>query len=211
MVSTRAAKRGGRHQVADLRLAELRNRQLAPFLLLDRAQPVAGALAMDDSEHQLAAFQQFLHRVGDPAVPPFFGARQQAVADAERRAAPLALHHPKPRRRPVRLPALRHRERATAVVDVDHPQHRHLRHPAELVESAGGARIDQPLVGHVAQQRFERDLLIALEGEGAGDLAFPGRPVGRLDEVENLLAAGQAAFGGRLRHLSYCAGTGGGT
>ena len=202
MVSTRAASRGGR-PVFSARTrspgcgaAQVRDRQLAPLLLLDRPQPMAGPFLVNDAEHQLAALQQFLHRMGDQAALALLGARQHAVADAERAILAAPLHHPKPRRRPFRLPALRHRPGAAAVVDVDDAKHRHLGHAAHLVERAPGRGIDQPFVGHVAQQRLERDLLIALEPERPRDLALAGRIVRRLDEVEDLLL--------RLRQAAVC-------
>ena len=119
----------------------------------------------------------------------------------ERRApAPFALHHPEARRRLVRLPALRHREGAAGIVHVDDPQHRDLGNAAHAVEGAAGAGVDQPLVAHVAQHLLERDLVLAVQAEGARDLALVRRPIGRGDEVEDLLAGGEAALGGSSGH-----------
>src|SRR3546814_4528960 len=52
-------------------------------------------------------------------------------------------------------------------------------------------QIDQPLVGHVLEQRLQRDLIIAVECEMLRDLALSHRLIGRRNEVENLLAGRQ--------------------
>ena len=56
---------------------------------------------------------------------------------------------------------------------VDHAQHGDLGHAAHAVEG-GLLAVDQAFVGHVLEQRLERDLLLALEPEGLGDLALAG-------------------------------------
>src|SRR5690606_39386219 len=96
----------GQHEIADPRLAEVGDGELAPLLLLDRLQPVPLALLVDHAEDQFAALEQLFHRMRDPAaVFALFGARQDAVADAQRlRPAPLALHHAEARRIAFRLP-----------------------------------------------------------------------------------------------------------
>ena len=146
-VSTRAARRGGRPTFSartrspTCGLAELGDRQLAPFLLLDRAQPVVGALPVDDAEDELAALEQLLHRVGEPALPALLGAREDAVADAQSaRPRPCA---PCTRRRgggPSASQRSGTAQARPAIVDVDDPQHRHLGHAAHLVEGAAGRR-----------------------------------------------------------------------
>jgi hypothetical protein len=45
------------------------------------------------------------------------------------------------------------------------------------VEGAAGRRIDQALVAHVAKQLLQSDLVVALEAEGARDLALARRLV----------------------------------
>ena len=107
--STRAVTRGGRpddfaqDEVARLGVLEVGDRQLAPLLLVDRRQPEALALLADHAEHQLGRALELLHRMRDIALPALLGPREDAVADAER-AAPAALDHPQPRRRPVGVP-----------------------------------------------------------------------------------------------------------
>ena len=59
-----------------------------------------------------------------------------------------------------------------AVVDIDHAQHRHLRHAAHLVEGAAGGAVDQPLVAHVPQELLQRDLVVPGQAERARDLAL---------------------------------------
>ena len=95
--------------------------------------------------------------MGGIALPALLGPGEDAVADAER-AAPAALDHAQPRRRAVGVPLLRHGEDVAAVVGLDDPQHGDLRHAARLVEGAAGRAVDQPLVGHVLEQRLERIL-----------------------------------------------------
>src|SRR3546814_17441557 len=59
----------------------------------------------EHSDDHLPAGLKPLHRIGDMAAAALFGAREDAVAHAERIPSPL-LHHPYTRRRGARLPAL---------------------------------------------------------------------------------------------------------
>ena len=173
--------------------------KLAPLLLLDGPQPMPVALLMNDAEDEFASLEQLLHRMGDPPVPPFLGPSEDALADAERgRAFALPLHHPEPRRRPLRLPALRYREGAAGLVHVDDAKHRHLGDAAHPMEGPARAGVDQALVSHVAEQLLERDLLLPLHPERLGDLALACGRIRRLDEVEDLLAGGKAGSSGML-------------
>src|SRR6185503_6539024 len=83
-----------------------------------------------------------------------------------------------------------------AFVDGLDPEHRDLGYAAGLVKGASRRAVDQTLVGHVLEQALEVDLLLPRQAERAGDLALAGRLIGRRDEVEDLLAAGQS--GGAL-------------
>ena len=67
-------------------------------------------------------------------------------------------------------------------------------HAAHLVERATGSAVDQPLVGHVLQQRLQPDLVLRAEPEALGDLAFARGHVGGGDEVEDLLARRKTGF-----------------
>ena len=60
--------------------------------------------------------------------------------------------------------------------DLDHGHRRQNAGPLQLAPRAG----DQPVIGHVAQQRFQRDAVAALDAEGAGDLALAGFARSRL-------------------------------
>jgi hypothetical protein len=191
----------GQDQIPDLGGAELGDGELAPFLLLDRPQPMALALAMDDAEDELAPFGELLHRMGGKARPARLGAGEDAVANAQRASPAFALEHPQSRLGQVRFPALRDGPALAVLVDVGHPQHRHPGHAAGLVEGAAGRGVDQALVGHVAQQGLERDLVVPGQAEGAGDLALAGRLVARRDEVEDLPAGGEASSGWSTSHL----------
>src|SRR3546814_9338102 len=57
-------------------------------------------------------------------------------------------------------------------------------------------------VGHILEQRLQRDLVITVEREMLRDLALADRLVGRRNEVEDLLAAGQA--GRNIRAFFHC-------
>ena len=100
--------------------------------------------------------------------------------------------HAKARRCSVRMPLLRDGEDVAVVVGVDDAKHGDLGHAARLVERPAGGAVDQPLVRHVLQQGLEQDLVLAREAERPRDLALPRGLVGRRDEVDDLLAAGQA-------------------
>ena len=146
-VSTRAASRGGRPTFSartrspGLGLAQIGDRQLAPLLACStgRSQAWSPSWWTTPSTSSLPLSSFFIGWAIQPLLL-LLGAREDAVADAERRAPALALHHPQPRRRPFRLPALGHRPGAAAIVDVDDAQHRHLGHAAHLVEGAARAR-----------------------------------------------------------------------
>jgi len=60
------------------------------------------------------------------------------------------------------------------------------------VKGAARRAVDQSLIGHVFQQRFQYDLVGAVQAERLGDLAFARWHVGCRDELENLFAGGQA-------------------
>ena len=150
----------GEDEVTHLRQPRIRHRQLAPVALVDGLEPQPLALAVEHAEHQRLATRQRLHRMRDETPARFLGAREDAIARAERRSL-AALDHAQPRRRPrLRLPALRHRD-DTIAIGIDDAQHRHLRHAARLVEGATWRGVDQPLVRHVLEQRLERDLVRA--------------------------------------------------
>ena len=57
--------------------------------------------------------------------------------------------------------------------------------PRQLAARAG----DQPVIGHVAQQRLERDAVAALDAEGARDLALAGFAGRGGEKVEDVLLA----------------------
>ena len=67
--------------------------------------------------------------------------------------------------------------------------------PPALWKARPGSAVDQPLVGHVLEQRLEHDLVMARQVEGARDLALARGLAGLLDEVEDLLAGRQAGGG----------------
>ncbi len=91
-------------------------------------------------------------------------------------------------------------EDVAAVVDLDDPQHRHLRHAARLVESAAGRAVDQPLVRHVLEQALEVDLVLRRDRPNAR--AISRLPAGWSDEAMKsriCLRLGRPA--GRLRGM----------
>ncbi len=190
----RAARRLGQHQVARLGILQVRNRKLAPLLLVDRGQIEAIAFLADHAQHQLGRALELLHHMGDMALPRLLRAREDAVVQRQC-GPPPTLDHAQPRRRRVGMPAFRLRQ-DLAVIDRDDPQHGHPRHPARLVEGAAGRAIDQPLVGHVLEQGLQHDLVMAREPERAGNLALSRGLSGGFDEVEDLLGGRQA--GGRF-------------
>ena len=71
-----------------------------------------------------------------------------------------------------------------------------------FVKGAAGRQVDEPFVGHILEQRLQRDLVITVEREMLRDLALADRLVGRRNEVEDLLAAGQA--GRNIRAFFHC-------
>ena len=183
-----AARDLAQHQIAGLAVRDVADGQLAALLLLDRSQPEARALLPEDAEHKLLPPLELLQRMRDELVAALLGAREDAVADAER-ATPLPLDDPQLRRGRVGFPLLGRAEDVAAVVGFDDPQHRHARHAPGLVERPCPPGLDQPLVGHVVEQPLERDLGVAADAERSCDLALARRLVRRRDEVENLLSA----------------------
>jgi hypothetical protein len=183
------------YQVADRGILELENRELAPFALVDRRQPPAIAFLPDDAEGELGRAGELLHRVGDEARALLLGAAEHAIADPER-PPPPPLHEAQPRRRRLGVPLLRDGPAIAAVVDGGNAKHGHPGHAPGLVEGTARRAVDQALVGHVLEQALQVDLVLAGQPERARDLALAGRLVGRSDEVEDLLAAGET--GGSL-------------
>ena len=182
------------HEVADLRVVQLGDRELAALFLVDRRQPEALALALDHAQRELRRLGELLQRMRDAALALLLGARQHPVADPERALAPF--EHAQARRRGLGMPLLGHREDVAAVVDLADPQHGDLGHPARLVERPPARMIDQPLVGHVVEQPLQVDLVLPRQAERPRDLALARRLVGRGDEVEDLLAASAVRWGG---------------
>ncbi len=187
------------HQVPALAVLDVADGKLAPLLLLDRREPEAASFLAKHAEHQLRFLRQLLQRMSNEAVVSLFGAGKHPVADAER-AAPLLFDIAKLRRRRFRFPMLRLGPDVPVFIGLDDLQHRHLRDSADLIESAALRGLDQPLVAHLVEELLQRDLVIALDSEGARDLALPRRLVGGGDEVEDLLPGGQSG-GGFSRHL----------
>jgi hypothetical protein len=186
------------HKIARLGTTGVGDLEVATLALLDALQPQPPAFLVQHAEHQFLAARELLHRVRDPAIAGFLGAREDSVADAK--ATRLALAHAQPRRRCIGLPALGRRPDRAAVVGIDDAQHRDLGQAAKLVEGAPRSAVDQPLIGHVLEQRLERDLLLRGQPEGARDFALSRRDIGGDDEIENLLPgrqAGRGAFGHR--------------
>ena len=183
--SRRATRGLGQHQVADLGIIQIRDHELAPLALVDRGEVVAATFRTDDTEQQFSRLGEQFHRVRDEAVPRLLGPRQDAVVERQRRA-PSLFKHTQPRRRGFSMPLLGYREHLP-VLDRHHPQHRHARHPARLLESPSRRRVDQPFVGHVLEQRFEQDLLVRRQPERPRNLALAGGLARLLDEFEDLL------------------------
>ncbi len=80
----RAPGRLGEDEVADLRVLEVADHELAPLALVDRRQEVARALLTNDAEDEVGGFLEPLHRVGDQAVARFLGAGENAIVERQR-------------------------------------------------------------------------------------------------------------------------------
>src|SRR5205085_12353676 len=89
----RPARHLAQHEVAHIGVLQIYDRKLAALALVDRRQPEAGPLALDDAQHKLGRALELLHGVRDQALSALFGPRQHAVADAERTPA-SALYQP---------------------------------------------------------------------------------------------------------------------
>src|SRR3954447_15479626 len=187
----RTARDFAQHEIARLGVFDVADEQLAAFALVHGREPEPLALALDHAQHQLGRPLELLQRMGDEALALLLGSREHPIADPER-APPPALDQPKLGRRRFRMPLLGHGADLTAVIDLDHAQHRHLGHAARLMERAARRAVDQSLVGHVLEQALQIDLLLPRQPKGSRDLALARRLVGRSDEIEGLLAAGQA-------------------
>ena len=88
-------------------------------------------------------------------------------------SAPFDQTNTRGRRRIIRLPGVGHSDRF-AIIDIDDPQHRNLRHAAHPVIGRA-LSVDQPLFGHVLEQGLELDLLLPLQAKGAGNLPLARR------------------------------------
>ncbi len=151
---------------------------------------------MDDAEHQLAALEQLLHRMSDPAVAALLGAREDAVADAERRRAPAPCA-PSPAGAAARPSASQRSGTAQAVPLSSTSTTRStvtLGTPPILWKARPGRGVDQPLVAHVAGAAASARSCPAPFSPNA--LAISRLPAGAsddCDEVEDLLRG----WGGR--------------
>ena len=154
----RAAAHLAQHEVADLGVLQLGDRELAPLFLVDRRQPEALALALDHAQRQLGRARELLERMGDPALALLLGprtARGRRSRARSCRARARAAAAAGSRRAIARAPRTRGRCRRPADA-----QHRDLGHAARLVERAPARMIDQPLVGHVLEQALQVDLVL---------------------------------------------------
>ncbi len=162
--------------------------------LVDWGQPpFPGAVNLDDAQQLVRACGQCFHREGAPALFRLFRARQNPVADGERRPAPF-LNHPQARRGAaiVGLPNIGHRNCLT-FVHVHNPQDGHPGNPAHAMKPAAVA-VDQAFVCHVPQQRLQLDLFLPLEPECARNFPLACGNVGAGDEIEYLLASGKTGL-----------------
>ena len=170
------------HKVALTRLSQIGDGRVAPLPLVDGAQPIPVPILGDDAEQLLLTPRQLLHRVGDIACALFFRAGKDAIPHAQRGSL-ATLHNAQTRRRlALGLPMFRDRD-DLCVVHIHDAQHGDLGEAAHLVEGAAGCAVDQPFIGHVLEQRLQRDLLIAQQAKGARNLALAGRRVCAGDEV----------------------------
>ena len=116
--------------------------------------------------------------------------REHAVADAGR-TVPRSLHHADARWRRGLLPVIGDGERRAIDGDFGHADHGHLGQRAAGVKGAARGTIELPRILHLAQQRFERDAVRAVQRKRARDLAL-SRQAGRiLDEGEDLGGGGE--------------------
>ena len=129
----------------------------------------------------------------DKAVPGFLSARKDAVAKPQRAFA-AALNDAKLRQRnALRLPLLWHRNQRVAVHFNDF-QDGHLWYSAHFVECAARGQVNQPLVGHIAQQRFQRDFLTAFQPESTRNFSLSRWFPRVFDKLQNLFAGRQAGL-----------------
>ncbi len=184
-----AADDFGKDEIAGFGIAEIGDRPVAARFLVDRAQPellaVVARLGGDDAEDHFLCPLELFHQVRDMALTTLLGAREDAIADAERALAPT-LDDAQHRRRRSRLPRFGRRDRLI-VVDSDDAQHGNLGHAAADGEGAARRKVDQPVIGHVVKQRLELDLFLPFEAEFARDLPLSCGLVARFDKRDDLL------------------------
>ena len=107
------------HELPRLRVADIRNRRVAPRLLIGTAQDEAVAVFFDHAEQLFATACELLHHMCDMAVSARFRARQHPVAYAKRAIA-AALDDAEFRRwNALRFPMFRDADRLV-VVDFRH-------------------------------------------------------------------------------------------
>src|SRR3546814_15835946 len=79
-----------------------------------------------------------------------------------------------------------------AALDRRDAQHRHARQAAMFVKGAAGRQVDEPFVGHILEQRLQRDLVITVEREMLRDLAL--RSEEHTSELQSLMRISYAVF-----------------
>ena len=125
----------------------------------------------------------------DMAAAALLGAGKDTVADAEPTLAAL-FHHAKARRRAAPFPAVGYRPDRIAL-DRGNAQHGDFGKAAMLVERPPRRHVDDAFVGHVLEQRLQRDLVGTAQREMLGNLALADRTGAVLDETQYLLARGE--------------------
>ena len=107
---------------------------------------VAGARLLDPGEHPVTDAQSCMFSTFDDTDLGWNGARVPTIWRSER--------------------TIRH---------INDAQHGDLWQPAALVECPPGPSLQRPIIRHVAQQRFQCDLVRAVQAKRLGDLALPDR------------------------------------
>ena len=178
----------GKYKVTRCGEAKITNQRLTPLAFIDRFQPKAVTLFLNNAEDQILFTFQFLERVRHMATARFFSARKDAVTHAECSAFAALNHAQAGRRFAFGLPIFRDSKDFT-VNNINNAQHRDLGQPAHFVKRTARSGIDQPFIGHIFEQSLERNFIRAVKPKRFGNFTFSCGSFRCRYEIDDLFAA----------------------
>ena len=122
-------------------------------------------ILLDDTEKHLVALGELLHQKGNMALPAFFGASEDPVADRQCGAAAFFLDPDLWCGSALFFPFFGDADRFVAV-NLDDLEHGYLRQAAHLMQGPPQISGEQSFLGHVLEQSLEGNLVRPSQSKG---------------------------------------------